>query len=78
MKADQHHALQSSASSLVLGAWCWPLMPVVPPDALRASGGIAAFTSFVALCLGAKRASEQGTSPDGSAVKPAARRPLRR
>jgi hypothetical protein len=31
-----------------------------------------------ALCLGAKRASEQGTSPAGSAVKSAACRPLLR
>jgi hypothetical protein len=48
------------------------LFPAAPPP------GIAALTSFVPLYLGAKRASEQGTSSGGSAVKPAACRPLRR
>jgi hypothetical protein len=55
-----------------------PLKLGVPPDTLRPSGGIAALTSFVPLYLGAKRASEQGTSPDGSPVKPTDCRPLRR
>ena len=32
------------------------------------SGGIAALTSFAALSLGAKRASEQAASPDASVV----------
>ena len=35
----------------------------VPPDALRASGGIAALTSFATCPFGAKRASEQVASP---------------
>jgi len=35
----------------------------VPPDALRASGGIAALTSFATGPFGAKRASEPVASP---------------
>ena len=38
-------------------------MADVPPDALRASGGIAALTSFATCPFGAKRASEQVASP---------------
>jgi hypothetical protein len=48
-----------------------------PGRASRARGNRDAH--FVrALFQGAKRALEQGTSPDGSVVKPAACRPLRR
>ena len=52
-----------SVMSVPFSGLCWPVSFVVPPDALRASGGIAALTSFATCPFGAKRASEQVASP---------------